>query len=132
MPQFVKSMKTHEVIRTLEICVKRNVGSQRLFDHYILDMIEKHLLKYDVPLYSRMIRAMADKGFVEDYVFWDKFAFKYVEHDPKSGGPRQFTEEEAQNLWNSFVYLKIKCPTLDIKDVLSVLEKFMPKEKFQI
>ena len=30
-----------------------------------------------------MIRTMADKGFVEDYVFWDKFAFRYVFYDPK-------------------------------------------------
>ena len=62
----------------------RNIGSQRLFDHYILMMIEKQVLNYSVELYMRMIRAMADKGFVEDYVFWDKFAFRYVFYDAKS------------------------------------------------
>ena len=63
--------------------VSRNIGSQRLFDHYLLMMIEKKLLYYSVPLYNRMIKAMADKQFVEDYVFWDKFAFRYVFYDPK-------------------------------------------------
>ena len=47
-------------------------------------MIEKQVLNYSVELYMRMIRAMADKGFVEDYVFWDKFAFRYVFYDAKS------------------------------------------------
>ena len=65
-------MQNKQIIRCLEVCVKRNIGSQRLFDHYILMMIEKNVLNYDVQTYQRMIRAMADKGFVEDYVFWEK------------------------------------------------------------
>lgn len=65
---------------------KRNIGSERLFDHYVLSMIEKHVVKYDVSLYSRMLRAMADRGFVEDYIFWDKFAFRYIFIDPRNDG----------------------------------------------
>lgn len=74
-PMHVKSMNNFEVIRSLEVMVKRNIGSDRLFDHYILFMIERHVLKYPVALYTRMIRAMAEKGFSSDFVFWDKFAF---------------------------------------------------------
>jgi hypothetical protein len=48
LPPHVKLMKNHQVIRTLEVCVKRNLGSQRLFEHYLLDMIEKNLMQYDV------------------------------------------------------------------------------------
>lgn len=55
--------------------VKRNIGSDRLFEHYILFMVEKHVLKYSVDLYSRMIRVLGEKGFASDFVFWDKFAF---------------------------------------------------------
>ena len=55
--------------------VKRNIGSDRLFEHYILFMVEKHILKYSVDLYSRMIRVLGEKGFSSDFVFWDKFAF---------------------------------------------------------
>ena len=75
-----------------------------------------------------MIRTLADKNFVEDYVFWDKFAFRYVYNDPTNGGKRVFTTYEAKTLWDSFVYLKLKCPTLDIKEVLQQLEKFMQRE----
>ena len=91
LPMFVKDMNNYEVIRCLEVMVSRNIGSQRLFEHYILYMIEKHVLRYPVALYTKMIRILADKGFVEDYVFWDQFAFKYVYLDPKDGSERKFT-----------------------------------------
>jgi len=60
---YVKQMNNEQVIRSLEVMVKRNIGSDRLFEHYILFMIEKHVLKYPVSLYSRMVRVMAEKGF---------------------------------------------------------------------
>ena len=129
---FIKQMSNPQVIRCLEVCVRRNIGSQRLFDHYILSMIERHVLKYSVNLYSTMIRAMADKGFVEDYVFWEKFAFRYVYTDPRNDGKRVFTHDQAKMLWDSFVYLKLKCPTIDIKDVLIELEKFIQIKPLKI
>ena len=70
---------------------RRGLGSQRLFDHYILMKIEKNVLSYSVGLYSRMIRVMADRGFIEDYVFWDKFTFKYIFEDPRNDGLRTFS-----------------------------------------
>lgn len=66
-----------------------------------------------------MIRAMADKGFEEDYVFWEKFAFKYVYVDPKNDGKREFTSKQAKMLWDSFVLLKLKCPSIDIHNILN-------------
>lgn len=96
LPMFINQMTNWQLIRSLEVCVKRNLGSQRLFDHYILAKIEQSLLMYSVDLYSKMIRVMADKGFVEDYVFWDKFAFRYVYDDPKNEGVRRFTHNEAK------------------------------------
>ena len=74
-----------------------------------------------------MIRVMADRQFVEDFVFWDKYAFKYVFTDPRRPEGRVFTHEEAKELWDSFVYLKLKCPSLDIRDVLNQLERFIDR-----
>jgi len=123
LPMHVPKMTSPQVLRCLEVMVRRNIGSQRLFDHYILMMVEKHVLSYSIGLYSRMVRAMADKGFVEDYVFWDKFAFRYIFYSPKAyDRQRSFTESEARDLWESFVYLKLKCPTLDVSHVVKHLE----------
>lgn len=125
LPMFIREMSNAQIVRTLEVCVARNLGSQRLFEHYLIDMIEKNVLSYDVNQYSRMIRALAQKGFAEDYVFWEKFAFRYVFELPRKLGDRKFTAQEAKKLWDSFVFLKLKCPSIDIKDVLIQLEKFM-------
>ena len=84
-------------------------------------MIEKYILKYPVPVYSRMIRVMADRQFVEDFIFWDKYAFKYIFTDPRRPEGRLFSHKEAKDLWDSFVYLKLKCPSIDIKDVITHL-----------
>jgi hypothetical protein len=91
LPMFIKDMNDYEIIRSLEVMTRRGLGSQRLFDHYILMKIEKNVLSYSVGLYSRMIRVMADRGFIEDYVFWDKFTFKYIFEDPRNDGVRTFS-----------------------------------------
>lgn len=59
-------------------------------------MIEKNVLNYDVDLYSRMVRAMAMKGFSEDFIFWDKYVFKFVYHDGIMNKERKFTSKEAK------------------------------------
>lgn len=126
LPMFVKEMSDKHVVRCLEVITKKGLGSQRLFDHYILMMIERNLLHYPVSLYARMVQAMADRAFVEDYVFWDKYAFRYVFEDPKGlAGQRHLTHAQAKRLWDAYVYLRIKCPTIDVREVLQKLETFM-------
>ena len=133
LPMFVKEMTDKHVVRCLEVITKKGLGSQRLFDNYILMMIERNLLYYPVGLYARMIQAMADRAFVDDYVFWDKFAFRYVFEDPKGlGGQRHFTHEQAKRLWDAFVYLRIKCPQIDVRAVLQQLETFMETPKMRL
>ena len=55
LPMFIKEMTDKNVIRCLEVITKKGLGSQRLFDDYILMMIEKNLLHYPVHLYARMV-----------------------------------------------------------------------------
>lgn len=93
-----------------------------------MDMIEKNLLRYDVDVFSRMVRAFAQKGFSDDFVFWDKFVFRYVYYDGKLRKDRTFTNKEAKKLWDTFVFLKLKCPSIDISDVLFQLERFMDRD----
>ena len=65
-------------------------------------------------------------------MFWDKFAFQYVYTDPKRiDGKRHFTGAEAKMAWDTFIYLKLKCPSIDVKDVLGHLESFMYAEEQQ-
>jgi hypothetical protein len=56
--------------------------------------------------------------------------FKFVSerHRPK-GAERKFTGVEAKRVWDSLIYLKIKCPEIDLKNSLKELEKWMPAPK---
>ena len=129
LPMMVPQMTNRDLVRTLEILVARNLGGQRLFDHYIYMKIERNVLKFDTSQYCRTVRALADKGFVEDSVFWDDYVFKYATSD-KNGreGQRVFTFNQAKQAWDSLVYLKLRCPTIDLKDTLKHIEVFLDQK----
>ena len=77
-----------------------------------------------------MVRTVADKQFVEDSVFWHDYVFKYVNHGPNGvEGTRKFTPAEAKEVWESIIYLKLKCPTIDLRDTLSHVETWMEETK---
>lgn len=89
----------------------KNLGGTRLFNHYIYMKLERNVLKFDTTLYCRTVRALADKHYVEDSVFWDDYMFKYTTHDANGHeGKRVFTFNQAKQVWDSLVYLKLRCP----------------------
>lgn len=91
-------------------------------------MIETHIMKYPVDLFCRMVRVMADREFQDDSIFWERFAFKYVFFDSRTKKDRVFEPAEAKQLWDTFVLLKLKCPVIEVSEVLSYLEQFMERE----
>jgi hypothetical protein len=66
LPMHINFMDNAELVRTLEVLVSKGLGSERLFLHYIYMRIERNILSFSVDEYCRCIRALADKGFVED------------------------------------------------------------------
>ena len=70
LPMHVPKMTNRDTVRTLEVLVKRQLGGQRLFDHYIYLKIERNVLRFTTDEYCRTVRALADKHFVNDSVFW--------------------------------------------------------------
>ena len=42
---------------------------------------------------------------------------------------RTFTDGEARKLWDALIYLKLKCPSLDVKDHIGHVEKFMVQDQ---
>ena len=76
------------------------------------------------------MRAVADKQFVEDPVFWHEYVFKYVNHG-RNGveGERKFTPQEAKEVWEAIIYLKLRCPQIDLRDTLGHIESQMEAAK---
>lgn len=126
LPMHVPKMTNRDLVRTLQVLVRRNLGGQRLFDHYIYLKIERNVLKFTNDEYCRTVRALADKHFVQDSVFWDDYVFKYATHDANGReGQREFTFRQAKQVWDSLVYLKLRCPEIDLKDTLKHIEKWL-------
>lgn len=126
LPMHIPYMNNQDLVRTLEVLVQRELGGQRLFDHYIYMKIERNVLKFDVDQYCRTVRALADKQFVQDSVFWDDYVFKYATNDSNGKeGKRVFTYNQAKKVWDSLVYLKLRCPTIDLKDTLKHVEVWL-------
>ena len=46
LPMHVPKMTNRDLVSTLEVLVARNLGGQRLFDHYIYLKIERNVLKF--------------------------------------------------------------------------------------
>lgn len=98
-------------MRTLEILVAKNLGSERLYEQYLLLKIERTVLKFTPNQYVRTIRALADKGYYEDPVFWHQYMFKYVSHDRNGKeAERVFNSDDAMAIWDAMAFLKFKLP----------------------
>jgi len=78
LPIHIKNLSREQLVRTLEVAVKRGIGSDRLFRDYLLLKLERNVMKLTVEQYCRMIRALADKQYVEDQVFWNEYVFKFI------------------------------------------------------
>ncbi len=131
LPVHIKHLSKEHLIRVLEVCVKRGIGSDRMYRDFLLLKIEKNMSKLSVSQYIRMMRALADKQYVEDNVFWNEYVFRFITVSPEksiSGQkdiPRTFSDDEARKIWDALIYLKLKCPSIDVKSQISYIEQFM-------
>jgi hypothetical protein len=48
LPMNIKNLSKDNLIRVLEVCVKRGVGSDRLFRDYLLLRIERNVMKLGI------------------------------------------------------------------------------------
>jgi hypothetical protein len=133
LPMNIKNLSKENLIRVLEVCVKRSVGSDRLFRDYLLLKIERNIMNYSVHSFTRLVRALADKQYVEDNVFWNEYVFRYIQSTTETGSkvdkPRTYSDEEARKLWDALIYLKLKCPSLDVKPHLTYVETFIKNDE---
>merc|ERR1712224_969143 len=128
LPINVAHMSNENIVRVLEVLTKRELGSERLFLHYIYLKIERSVLSFTVDQYCRMVRTMADRHFTEDPVFWHDYVFQFIFRvNNKSQEERQFTPEESKKVWDTHIYLKLRCEEIDLRGTLLHLEKFMPR-----
>ena len=108
--------------------VKREIGSERLLRDYLLLKVEKKVFQLTIDQYRRLIVALADRQYIDDSALWKEYLFKYLYETQTKGVERTFTNDEARRLWDAYIYLKLKCPTLDVRDAIARIESFLPKQ----
>lgn len=54
--------------------------------------------------------------------------FKYILETEKKE-EKVFNADEARSLWDALIYLKLRCPSLDIKQALVRVETYLPREE---
>ena len=128
LPVHVAALNKQELIKTLEVLIKRELGADRLYQNYLFLSVERHIMRFNVNEYCRTLRALSDKGYVDDVVFWDDYMFKWV-HEDRFGKERSFSPQEAKKVWDTLFFLKLRCPSIDLRDTLKQCEKFMPAPK---
>lgn len=58
--------------------------------------------------------------------------FKWVTEGSKpKGSERELTPDQAKRVWDTLVYLKLKCPMVDLRNTLASCEKWMPAPEQQ-
>jgi hypothetical protein len=78
LPMHIAFLDGEMLLRCLEVLVKKNLGSERLFVHYIYMKLERIILGFSVDQYCRVLRTLADKGYSEDSEFWHNHIFRFV------------------------------------------------------
>lgn len=105
-----------------------------MYRDYLLLKIERNIMKFSIEQFCRLVRSLADKQYVEDTTFWNEYVFRYI-HETSANKiakgtseKRIYKTEDAHKVWDALIYLKLKCPTLDVKDHISYVEGFMKQE----
>lgn len=75
LPIQIKLLTKENLVRTLEVLVKHDLGSERMFRDYLVLKIERNMNGFSAQQYSRLVRALADKMYVEDIVLWNEYIF---------------------------------------------------------
>lgn len=111
------------MINVLEICHDNNLNAERLINYFIFPKIEKGVHKYSFENYLHLLKVLAKMKYQEDPIFWSDYIM-----------PCMFNFElnfsEAKRLWESYLNVKINCPSLELAKYFILIEDIL--KKFEI
>jgi len=118
LPIHVAHMKADDIVIALEVMADKNLGSERLYNNYIYLQLERHVWALHPFMYARLIKALAQREFYQDQIFWKEYILKYMKTDRKGINKREFTRIQALEVWLALVFLRIRCPSINVTDEL--------------
>lgn len=120
LPIHTPSIRFREMIEILQICTENNLQAERLINYFLLPKIEKTVHKFAFADYILLLKALAKMKYQEDPVFWSDFILPCIFNF-------EMTYPEAKMLWETYLNVKINCPSLDIAKYFILIENILSK-----
>lgn len=84
-------------------------------------------MNFNFDIYLRIVKVLGDLRYTEDHIFWNEFVFQRIYKEP-------LTKDEATQLYDTLIGLKLKCPEINceipIKYVETLIVQFDTIENF--
>lgn len=123
LPLHTPALRSKEMINILEICYDNNLQAERLINYFIIPKIEKSVEKFSFENYLYLLKVLAKMKYQDDPIFWSDYVM-----------PCMFNFEmnfsEAKKLWESYLMVKINCPSLELAKYFILIEDIL--KKFEI
>lgn len=120
LPIHTPSIRFREMIEILDICGENNLQAERLINYFLLPKIEKTVHKFSFETYILLLRVLAKMKYQEDPVFWSDFVFPCIFNF-------EMTYQQAKTLWETYLNVKINCPSLDVAKYFILIENILSK-----
>jgi len=123
LPIHTPSIRTKEIIDILEICHQNNLQAERLINYFLLPKIEKTVTKFNFENYILILKVLAKMKYQDDPIFWSNSILPCIFN-------YELTYENAKILWETYLNVKLNCPSLDIAKYFILIENIL--NKFEI
>lgn len=118
MPIHIERLSDTDLITFIKICLNQDIKNERLFKYFIYPKIESRGEAFNFEHYIEILKILAELEFQDDLVFWNQ-------HILPATFRFQYSYEQAQMLWESFVKLRVSVPNVDIGKYVLLIENII-------
>ncbi len=120
MPIHTPSIRSREIIEIIEICTDNNLQAERLINYFLIPKIEKTVANFSFVNYILLLKVLAKMKYQDDPIFWSDHILPCIFN-------YDLTFNEAKELWEAYLSVKINCPSLDIAKYFILIENILNK-----
>jgi hypothetical protein len=122
LPIHVQNLSDQHLIILIDICYHHDLANERLFKYFIFPRIENRISKVSFGNYIKILKLLSKLQYQEDLEFWNDYIlptiFKF-----------EYSLENAETLWETFLLVKVSCPNVDISKHLPIIENIINQFK---
>lgn len=120
LPIHTPSIRFKEMLEILEICTDNNLQAERLINYFLIPKIENTVHKFVFADYIHLLKVLSKMKYQEDPIFWSDHILPCIFNF-------EMTYQQARQLWETYLGVKINCPSLDIAKYFILIENILSK-----